>query len=157
MPPSLRLGKFTIYTGIVPICQDESGIASVLSHEIGHVIASHSAEQASSLLFFGIASLPTWPFLAMAALGIIIEELAIVCILYLLPLGGAAAFFCRKRESEADFIGLVIMAKAGYDIRKTVDFWERMNEEATKKADEKNEKGELKYTRGPPFLSHILM
>jgi len=118
-----------VYMGILPVCEDESGIATVLSHEIGHVLASHSAEQASSFLFFGIASIPTWPIMGLAALGIVIEELVVVCTIYLLPILGAGAFFSRKRESEADYIGLVIMAKAGYDIRTAVGFWERMKEE----------------------------
>ncbi|KAE9367074.1 hypothetical protein N431DRAFT_318160, partial [Stipitochalara longipes BDJ] len=119
-------GKVIIYTGILPICKDESGIATVLSHEIGHVVASHSAEQASSLLFIGIASIPTWPIIGLAALGFIIEELAVICAIYLLPIVGAGAFFCRKRESEADYIGLVIMARVGYDIERSVGFRERM-------------------------------
>lgn len=146
-------GKVTIYTGIMPICLDEAGVATVLSHEIGHVVASHIAERDSSLLFFGIAAIPAWPLLPMLYFEIFIAEIAIICFLYLIPIAGAAAWCCRKQESEADYIGLVLMARAGFDLHKAVEFWERMKEETFRKAAETDEKGKAKVRSAPGFLS----
>jgi Zn-dependent protease with chaperone function len=106
----------------MPVCLDEAGLATVLSHEIGHVVASHSAETASSLLLFGIASMPAWPLVAILSIGVIIEEFELICFLCLGPIAVAAAWCFRTRESEADYIGLVLLARAGFDLRKAVEF-----------------------------------
>jgi predicted Zn-dependent protease len=116
-------GKIAVYSGIFPITQDENGMAVVLAHEISHALAHHGAERLSrsQLMQVGEAGLlaavqagkPEATQMAGAALG----------------LGGQLGVelpFSRQQESEADHIGLVLMAKAGYDPAKAVDFWQRM-------------------------------
>ena len=117
-------GKVAVYTGILPYCANEAGLATVLGHEIGHAIARHGGERmsqgvmqqvggvalASVLEAKGIA--PTNATLAMAAYGAGSQYLGV------LP-------FSRKHESEADYLGLTYMAKAGYDPKESVTFWQR--------------------------------
>ncbi len=116
-------GKVFVYTGILPYTKDEAGLATVISHEVGHVIARHGAERMSTLLLIelgeaGLAAAlkkhsPTVAkaFLIAYGLG---AELGI-----LLP-------YSRLQEYEADHIGLILMAKAGYDPKAAIAFWERM-------------------------------
>jgi len=147
-------GMVIIYSGLLPVCRDSSGLATVLSHEIAHVVAGHNAEAMSAQGFFILAAIPVWPVLAPIAMGIIIEELLIICAPYLLVLIGAASFFSRKRESEADYIGLTIMAKSGYNIHKAVRFWERL-EFATKEAlAKKDDKGNKRQPEPELLSSH---
>jgi predicted Zn-dependent protease len=114
-------GKVAVYTGIVPVAQTTNGLAVVLGHEIAHVLARHGAERMSqglvaeaggSLLgaFFGGGATAQAVMVAYgvgAQLGV------------LLPYG-------RTQESEADHIGLLLMARAGYDPREALAFWKRM-------------------------------
>jgi predicted Zn-dependent protease len=113
-------GKVAVYTGILPITRDDAGLAAVLGHEIGHVIARHSGERMSQQIVaqmgFGvIGSILGASQQTTEALG------SIVASGLLLPFG-------RRQESEADHIGLVLMAKAGYDPRAARDLWVRMAE-----------------------------
>jgi metalloendopeptidase OMA1, mitochondrial len=89
-------GKLLVYTGLFPVAQHEAGLAVVLGHEIVHALARHSAEQ-----------------LTYDALRVLREEAT------RLP-------FSRSHESEADYIGLLLTAAAGYDPREAVGLWERM-------------------------------
>lgn len=113
-------GKVAVYTGILPITRDDAGLAAVLGHEIAHVIARHSGERMSQQVVaqmgFGIIGsiLGASPQTTEALGGIVVSGL-------LLPWG-------RKQESEADHIGLILMAKAGYDPRAARDLWMRMAE-----------------------------
>src|SRR5262249_5905530 len=114
-------GKVAVYTGILPIAQDQAGLAVVLGHEIAHAIARHGAErmtqaqlaeiggQALAIVLGGGAS---WAAI-LAAYGLGAQ------VGVLLPYG-------RTQESEADHIGLLLMAQAGYDPRVAISFWERM-------------------------------
>ncbi len=116
-------GKVVVYTGIFPITQDESGLAVVLSHEIAHAIAKHGDERMSQGLLtelggFALSTaLETKPektkALWMAAFGVG-SNLGII-----LP-------YSRLHENEADHLGLIFMAMAGYDPNRAVAFWERM-------------------------------
>jgi predicted Zn-dependent protease len=118
-------GKVGVYTGILPVTQNESGLAVVMSHEIGHAIAKHGNERMSQGLLAqlgGVAlsvALANHPgttrqiFMAAYGLGANVGVL--------LP-------YSRLHESEADRIGLILMAKAGYDPREAIPFWQRMNE-----------------------------
>ena len=118
-------GKVAVYTGILPITQDDTGLAVVLGHEISHAIAKHGNERMSQGLLAQLgavglsAALSTNPgatseiFMAAYGLGANVGVL--------LP-------YSRIQESEADHIGLILMAKAGYDPRQAVPFWKRMNE-----------------------------
>jgi len=109
-------GKIAVYTGILPLTKDEEGLAVVLGHEVSHALAHHGAERISDqdLMTLPLAVIlegqsEEAQSLAQEAFGI-----------------GIALPFSRKQESEADHIGLILMAKAGYDPRGAVPFWERM-------------------------------
>ncbi len=116
-------GKVVFYTGILPICKDENGIAVVMGHEISHAIAEHGAERMSQALLaqlggVGLAyALRNKPEqtqqLWMAAYGIGAQ------VGVLLP-------FSRLQESEADHLGLIFMAIAGYNPNNALTFWQRM-------------------------------
>jgi predicted Zn-dependent protease len=116
-------GKVVVYTGILPVTQTEAGLATVLGHEIGHVFASHGGERLSESLLTqmgGVAldtALQKQPeqtkslFVSAYGLGTQVG--------FLLP-------FSRVHESEADHLGLIFLAMAGYDPHEAVTFWERM-------------------------------
>ncbi len=116
-------GKVAFYTGIMPICKTDDGIAVVMSHEISHAIAEHGNERMSQSLIAQLGgaglsvALKEQPQLtqqlAMAAFG------AGAQIGVLLP-------YSRLQESEADELGLYFMAIAGYDPYEAPRFWERM-------------------------------
>ena len=116
-------GKVVVYSGILPVTQNESGLATVMGHEIGHAIARHGNERMSQGLVAQMggmalgAALSSRPQetqqLFMAAFGLGTQ------VGILLPYG-------RLQESEADQLGLIFMAMAGYDPRTAVDFWQRM-------------------------------
>ena len=120
-------GKTVVYTGILPVTQTETGLAVVMGHEIAHAIAKHGNERMSQGLLTqlgGVAldvALSNKPeetrSLFMTAYG------AGTTVGYLLP-------FSRLQESEADRLGLIFMAMAGYDPRSAVDFWKRMDAHA---------------------------
>ena len=118
-------GKVGVYTGILPITKDEAGLATVISHEVAHATAHHGAERMSQQMAAQLGgnvagalvsgkSQTTQAF-AGQAYGLV-SEVGI-----LLP-------YSRKHESEADYIGLLYMARAGYDPAAAVAFWERFSE-----------------------------
>lgn len=117
-------GKIVFYSGIFEYTKDEDGIATVMGHEIAHAIARHSNERVSQMLLLelGAATLSE----AMATQPARTRELAGQAFGLTTNLGVALPFN-RARESEADRIGLTLMAKAGYDPRKAVEFWERFS------------------------------
>jgi len=113
-------GKIAVYTGILPITRDEAGLAAVLGHEVAHVTARHSGERMSQQIAAQMG---------LGVLGSILgaspqstESLGSVVV------GGLLLPFGRRQESEADHIGLIYMAKAGYDPRAARDLWVRMAE-----------------------------
>jgi metalloendopeptidase OMA1, mitochondrial len=120
-------GKIAVYTGIFPVAKSEAGLAAVLGHEVTHALARHGAERMSegeltnaTLQAIGAAAgasgmNPMLSQSAMAALG------AGVQVGVLLP-------FSRAHESEADYIGILLAADAGYDPRESVSLWERMEQ-----------------------------
>jgi len=119
-------GKVVVYTGILPVAENETGLAVVMGHEVAHMIADHGNERMSQALLTqmgGIAlqtALSTQPAetqnLLMAAYGMGAQ------VGVLLP-------YSRLQESEADHLGLIFMAMAGYDPRAAVGFWQRMAEQ----------------------------
>jgi predicted Zn-dependent protease len=117
-------GRVAVYTGILPITQDENGLAVVLSHEVAHALARHGAERISDQLAAGLA-------LDVVMAGKSETTQAIVAQAYGI---GVALPFSRKQESEADHIGLILMAKSGYDPRGAITFWKRMAEKMGGKA-----------------------
>ena len=126
-------GKVAVYTGILPVAKDETGLAVVMGHEIAHAIAKHGNERMSEGLLVQLGgvglsvALGTQPAatrdLFMQAYGVTAG------VGFMLP-------YSRLQESEADHIGLVLMAKAGYDPREAIPFWERMNEKGGSRSPE---------------------
>lgn len=117
-------GKVAVYTGIFPIAQDTAGLAAVIGHEVGHVLARHAAERISQSFVLQIVLTS-----ADVALGTQ-SPTTRNAILQALGLGatvGVALPFSRAQEAEADYIGLMLMAKAGYPPRAALDMWERFS------------------------------
>ena len=120
-------GKMAVYTGIFPMAKTEAGLAAVMGHEVVHALARHGAERMSQgqltnagLQIVGAAAGAAGGGgmlgqAAMAALGVGAQ------VGVLLP-------FSRKHESEADYIGILLAADAGYDPREAVALWERMEQ-----------------------------
>ncbi len=116
-------GKIGVYTGMIPVAKTDAGLATVMAHEVAHATARHGGERMTLgiLLEMGSAALAsamkkkdkktTGRVLAAYGVG--------TALVVALP-------FSRKQEGEADRIGLIYMAKAGYDPREAVAFWERM-------------------------------
>ena len=116
-------GKIGVYTGMMPVAKTEAGLATVMAHEVAHATARHGGERMTLgiLLEMGSAALAS----AMRKK----DEKTTGRVLAAYGIGsalGVALPFSRKQESEADRIGLIYMAKAGYDPREAVPFWERM-------------------------------
>ncbi len=115
-------GKVVVYTGILPVTQDEASLAVVMGHEIAHAIARHGSERMSQAM-------------AVEGAGITLEVLTAqkpgyASDLFMQSYGIGSQLgmlaYSRKHESEADKMGLVFMALAGYDPRVAPTFWERM-------------------------------
>ena len=115
-------GKVAFYTGILPICDGEDGVAIVMGHEVAHAIANHGGERMSQGLIaqLGLSSLQV-------ALG---ENPSLTNNLLLQSVGVGTQIgmlsFSRQHESEADRIGLIFSSMAGYDPREAPEFWKRM-------------------------------
>ena len=129
-------GKIAVYTGILPVSENDAGLAAVLGHEIAHVLAKHGNERMSRALLVQLGGQtlsaatrqrPAWTSnLLLASYG------AGAQVGVLLP-------HSRLQESEADHIGLILMAIAGYDPRAAIGLWQRM--------------GQVGGSRPPSFLS----
>jgi predicted Zn-dependent protease len=116
-------GKVAFYTAIMPICKDENGVAVVMGHEVAHAIANHGRERMSTGLVqqFGLSTLGA----AMGQNPGLTSQIFAQAVGYGSQLGMLS--FSRKHESEADRIGLIFMAMAGYDPQEAPKFWERMS------------------------------
>ena len=115
-------GKVAVFTGILKFTKTEGGLATVMAHEVAHALQRHGAERYSRGILEQIGQIGA---LAGAAAGGIDPGLAIGA---MSAYGvGVALPNSREQETEADFIGLRLMAKAGYDPREAVPFWERMS------------------------------
>lgn len=124
-------GKVVVFSGILPVTENESGLATVMGHEIGHAIARHGNERMSQSLmaeFGGMAlgaALSSRPQetreLFMTAYGLGAQV-------------GIMLPYNRLQESEADRLGLIFMAMAGYDPSRALDFWQRMENQMGQKA-----------------------
>ena len=118
-------GKIIVYTGLLPVTQTEGGLAAVIGHEVTHAVCRHSNERLSDNMIaqVGLAGFeqalgskdPKTRAQLMEALGTGVQ------LGVLLP-------FSRTHESEADHLGLILMAKAGYDPRESEALWVRMSE-----------------------------
>ena len=129
-------GKMVVYTGILPICKTDAGLATVMGHELSHAIGQHGAERMAQAQLAQIGTTA-----AGAGLGNMDpnERARIMTVI-----NAGAKFgitrYGQKHETEADHMGLLLMATAGYDPNETVKFWERM-------------KAQSGGSRQPEFLS----
>jgi predicted Zn-dependent protease len=118
-------GKVGVYTGILQITQNEGGMATVLGHEVAHAVARHGGERVSQAML-----MQTGGQALGAALGGT-EESTQAAAATVYGLGaqlGVALPHSRRQEAEADEIGLLYMARAGYNPEEAVSFWERFGE-----------------------------
>ncbi len=120
-------GKIAVYTGIFPVAKNEAGLAAIMGHEVTHALARHGGERMSqglaaqvgvAALSVGAASQGYDPQMAALAGGLLANY-------------GVILPYSRQHESEADHIGLILAAQAGYDPHEAVRVWERM-EQASK-------------------------
>lgn len=126
-------GKVAFWDGIMPICETDAGVAVVMGHEVAHALAHHGAERMSQgmgaelvgqLLSVGLGGAdPAVRDRALQAYGLGAQV-------------GVMLPFSRSHESEADHIGLILMAEAGYDPRAAVNFWKKMSQQGGKKPPE---------------------
>ena len=116
-------GKVAVYTGILKVAENEAGLATVLGHEVAHAVARHGAQRISQqmLLQGGLT-------VAAVTLSNQRNRNWIMPALGLGATVGITLPFSRMNESEADEIGIVYMARAGYDPRESVRFWQRFNQ-----------------------------
>ena len=119
-------GKVGVYTGILPITQTDAGLATVLGHEIGHALAHHGASRMSQAMvmqglgdaagaYVGSSQYAQYQSTFMSLYGLGAQV-------------GVELPYSREQESEADHIGLVYMARAGYDPKEAVAFWQRFSQ-----------------------------
>jgi predicted Zn-dependent protease len=124
-------GKVAVYTGILPYTKDEGGLAAVMGHEVAHALVRHGGERMTTILLAQMGQV---------AMNIALNDQSPATMTALNIGYGAATTvgvilpFSRNQESEADRVGLILMAKAGYDPSKSVDFWKRMAAKKGKKS-----------------------
>ena len=116
-------GKIVVYEGLLPYTQNEASLAIVLGHEIAHAVAKHSAEQMSKQIRqqYGSAILGT---VLNSAVGSGVGDVASAIASQ--GFSFANLKYSRNNESEADHMGLIFAAMAGYDPREAIPFWQRM-------------------------------
>ena len=115
-------GKVAVFTGLLKYTKNEDGLATVMGHEVAHALQRHGAERMSRNILEQIAQIGAMAGAVTGAVdpGVLQGAMSAYGVGVSLP-------FNRKQESEADFIGLRLMAQAGYDPREAVPFWERMS------------------------------
>ena len=118
-------GKVAVYTGILPVTRDDAGLAAVLGHEVAHAIARHGGERVSQQLLVQTGLQATQVALAQR------DPATVQAVTSLLGAGASVGVLLpwgRSQESEADHLGLIYMAKAGYHPSAARDLWVRMDQ-----------------------------
>ena len=123
-------GKVVVYTGLLPVAENEAGLAVVMGHEIAHAIAKHGSERMSQGLMAQMGGVAIAKALE--------EKPETTRALWMAAFGLGAQYgvmlpFSRLHESEADHLGLIFMAIAGYDPHTAIDFWQRMADQSNGK------------------------
>ncbi|MBW8358580.1 MAG: M48 family metallopeptidase [Weeksellaceae bacterium] len=113
-------GKVAVYTGILPVTQNDTGLAVVLAHEISHALAGHGNERISQAMVAQLGGAVIGSTVSGGQYAGIFEQLY--------PIGAQVGLMAygRKQELEADQMGLYLMGMAGYDPRQAIPFWNRM-------------------------------
>lgn len=118
-------GKVAIYEGILPVCENEAGLAVVMSHEIAHALARHGGERMSQeYVVAGLGKMVSWVTQNRSALA----RESVTAAFGVASKYGVVLPYSRKHESEADHMGMILMARAGYDPREAPRFWERFGQ-----------------------------
>ena len=117
-------GKIVVYSGILPITKDEAGLATVLGHEVSHALANHGQQRMSAGMLQQIGAVGVG--VAVGSKSKETQDIAMTAYGVTTEYGGMLPF-SRSHESEADKIGLTLMAIAGYNPEQAIVFWERMS------------------------------
>ena len=118
-------GKIVVYSGILPVTKDESGLATVMGHEVAHALLNHGQQRMSAGMLQQVGAVGVG--VAVGNESQATQEIAMTAYGATTQLGGMLPF-SRSHESEADKIGLILMAIAGYNPEASVPFWKRMGE-----------------------------
>jgi predicted Zn-dependent protease len=120
-------GKMAVYTGLLPVTQDEDSLAVVVGHEVAHAVARHGGERMSQTLAAELALMG-----ASASMSDMDPEKRDMYLQAMVGVGtlGVILPYSRKHESEADELGLYLAGDAGYDPRAAIGLWERMAAES---------------------------
>ena len=127
-------GKIVVYEGILPVTQDETSLAIVLGHEIAHAVAKHSAEQLSKQMRQQYAAQIGGSVLSSVSSKIGANTAAIVDMVAQTGFNFANLKYSRDNETEADRLGLIFAAMAGYDPQLAIPFWQRMAQQGSSTA-----------------------
>jgi len=116
-------GKIVFYTGILPVAQTDAGIATIMGHEVAHALANHGQQRMSAAKLQQAGSAITQA--AVGEKSAVTQQVAMTAYGAVTEYGGMMPF-SRKHELEADKIGLILMAIAGYNPEEAIPFWQRM-------------------------------
>ena len=119
-------GKIVVYEGLLPVTQTEAALAIVLGHEIAHAVAYHSSEQYQSQMNQQTMGQIAGGILSATGISSNATATNIISSLYGLGTQAATLKYSRNHETEADHIGLIFAAMAGYDPNEALTFWSRM-------------------------------
>lgn len=128
-------GKIFVYTGLFEYAKDDEELAAVIGHEVGHAIARHGAERMSTAL--AVQAGAAAGMLALSTQGASRDTMNLAAKAF--GIGASVGIilpFSRSQESEADHIGLILMAKAGYSPHAALTFWDRFAKQPGKKPPE---------------------